>query len=536
MKNKTIWIIRNAILIGIVVTLLLAPVCLYAYQTSAGITYLLTSLLFAAPLVCALLIAQKRWVLTILLSLVMVFSITDTIMVAMFGNYINAGNVLAVFSTTASEGSHFVADSIRYLWYSIPCSVLFVCALYLRKYTTITQRTAVVGMIFSVLLVVDFVAIKVHYGYKDKITLRYFVDNRIWNRPPYNVPYQMIQAELLQRQRKYIADAANMSFNSRGGYSQYADKSTYVLAIGESCNYEHFSMNGTYFRETTPRLSKMSDAILYSDYYSTGCLTMWSVPQIVTRATPKEYELNYKEKSIFKPFQECGYKTFFVVSKMNLLGYEKYLSAGCDSLYNVDSDQRVIDVVDSLSQEYDRVMFVVEFLGNHHPYFNYTTEYDVYHPNINSDAKVKSDSLYINAYDNTVLYTDYVLFSMIENLKKQDGECAFLFVSDHGEGIGTTGGGHGGDCSPTKIEYHVPLLFWTSEKWQSAYPEKQNALVQHQYRPVNGDNVFYTMCGLANIELGEQYRADSLDITTTHLKDHPRYILVPDGKNVVEVE
>ena len=61
-------------------------------------------------------------------------------------------------------------------------------------------------------------------------------------------------------------------------------------------------------------------------------------------------------------------------------------------------------------------------------------------------------------------------------------------------------------------------------------------MLSHKNGPVNSDNIFYTMCGLADIELGEAYRVDSLDITNSNLKDHPRFVLAPDGKNVVKVE
>ena len=196
----------------------------------------------------------------------------------------------------------------------------------------------------------------------------------------------------------------------------------------------------------------------------------------------------------------------------------------------------IVNIVDSLSHMHNKLFIIVEFLGNHHPYYNYTEDFDVFHPNINSEPNADSDSLYINAYDNTILYADYILSTLIENLKKKNANGAFLFVSDHGEGVSKNGGGHGGNCAPTKIEYHVPMLVWCSDEWIDSHPVKYQTMLSHKNRPVNSDNIFYTMCGLADIELGEAYRVDSLDITNSNLKDHPRFVLVPDGKNVVKVE
>lgn len=89
------------------------------------------------------------------------------------------------------------------------------------------------------------------------------------------------------------------------------------MAVGESLRYNSLSLGG-YERETTPLLESLSNITLFSNYYSTANLTMYSVPQILTRATPDDFAQNYREKSIFKPFQECGFKTF-VICAGNLL-------------------------------------------------------------------------------------------------------------------------------------------------------------------------------------------------------------------------
>ena len=107
-----------------------------------------------------------------------------------------------------------------------------------------------------------------------------------------------------------------MSFGARKAKTE--GKEIYVLAIGESLRYSSLSLAG-YRRSTTPLLESLDNLTLFSDYYSTANLTMYSVPQIVTRATPDDFLLNYKEKSIVSPFKECGFKVFVIAA--NLLGY-----------------------------------------------------------------------------------------------------------------------------------------------------------------------------------------------------------------------
>ena len=88
------------------------------------------------------------------------------------------------------------------------------------------------------------------------------------------------------------------------------------------------------------------------------------------------------------------------------------------------------------------------------------------------EERMTSDSLLINAYDNSILYTDWVLSSIIDVIDQPDVVSSFVFVSDHGEHISKDGAGHGGNCSPLKEEYHVPFIFWWSEAYEVLHPEK----------------------------------------------------------------
>ena len=73
-----------------------------------------------------------------------------------------------------------------------------------------------------------------------------------------------------------------------------------------------------------------------------------------------------------------------------------------------------------------------------------------------------------NAYDNTILYTDYFLSRVIDFLERQaDGyEVAMLYVSDHGESLGENGLYlHGFPYSIAPPEQtRVPMLFWGSPR------------------------------------------------------------------------
>ncbi len=276
---------------------------------------------------------------------------------------------------------------------------------------------------------------------------------------------------------------------------------------------------------------------------------MLSVPMLITRATPENYDLNFAERSIVEPFRECGFKTFTIVSNTNLLSSETYLSDGVDSLIVVPNvvkdgdivsgDKTMIHIVDSLAQEHDKLFIMMQFLGNHSFYTNYEPDYDIYRPNANSctpSERAACDSLYVNAYDNSILYTDYILSSIIRKIDRPNTISAFAFISDHGEGITKEGGGHGGNCTPSKQEYHVPFIFWYSDGYATYYDDKVAWVKAHKAARINGDCMFYSVCDMAGITLDSAYAKPIWSVFSASFREHERKVLVPDGVTCIFVD
>ena len=104
-----------------------------------------------------------------------------------------------------------------------------------------------------------------------------------------------------------------------------------------------------------------------------------------------------------------------------------------------------------------------------------------------------------NAYDNAVLFTDWVLNELIGTLSAQHGVSWLYYVSDHGEnGAEATvlPWGHG---SLTTEVLHVPLLVWLSPEYQSARPRQSAALRAHVNTPMSADNTFHTLLDMAGL-------------------------------------
>jgi KDO II ethanolaminephosphotransferase len=70
----------------------------------------------------------------------------------------------------------------------------------------------------------------------------------------------------------------------------------------------------------------------------------------------------------------------------------------------------------------------------------------------------------INAFDNSVLYTDTVLDSVISELR--DKRAIIFYASDHGESIDEKKHLHGTPRNMAPPEqFRVPLLVWASDKY-----------------------------------------------------------------------
>jgi len=517
----------------LILFVLIAP-CILFSCLHKDFSFIFTSILFALPLVFLLTLLKHQYLKIVILSLACVLSLIEIAMVVDFDNFIVAGNILAILTTTKEESTSFIENNIDLILYYLPILICYIGVLLLWKKSASNYRLSSICLIVSIFLASAFILYKQVGFYNSNLTYRYYIENRVLNRPPYNGPYQIYNISKIQRMRRAIKESNHFSFHS---YRENvpSERETYVLAIGESMRYDNISLNGSYFRATTPELESLPNLVSYSDYYSAACLTMFSVPLILTRATPSYYNLNYKEKSIFLPFKENGFKTYGIVCH-NLLSYEEYLTAGVDSLFRVEADKDIPVIIDSLSNQYSKTFFIVQFLGCHSYYYNYEPSYDRYHPNINSDSQIKSDSLYINAYDNTILYADHILRSIIRSIDKPQTVASLLFTSDHGENITSTGGGHGGDCAPVKTEYHVPFICWYSDDYSIINPEKIANLKAHREEPVSSDNVFYSVCDMGNIILAKEYSKEEYSVFSGSFETHQRYILVPDGVNIIEVD
>src|SRR5439155_4441789 len=111
----------------------------------------------------------------------------------------------------------------------------------------------------------------------------------------------------------------------------------------------------------------------------------------------------------------------------------------------------------------------------------------------------------INAYDNSIAYTDHVLAQSIDWLAQRRGDYdgALLYVSDHGESLGENNLYlHGLPYALAPREQtHVPMLLWLAP---GAARSLQPACLQAQRSAAwSHDNLFHSVLGLIGVTASE---------------------------------
>lgn len=292
-----------------------------------------------------------------------------------------------------------------------------------------------------------------------------------------------------------------------------------VLVVGETARAENFSLNG-YGKNTNPKLSQQ-DILNFSQVSSCGTATAVSVPCMFSGMPRKEYEerLASHREGLLDIAQRAGYQVTWIDNNSGCKGT-------CDRVNQFKipepiqqkwcQDKECFDdiLIDSLKaylatipQDDNRPrLIVLHQMGSHGPayYKRVPAQFKVFKPTCDTNAiqGCSRDAL-LNSYDNTLLYTDYVLDSLIETLKNTTKyQTALWYLSDHGESTGESGMYlHGAPyaIAPTQ-QTHIPMLMWFSTVWKNQAKQQVKCLAQQGRQELSQDNLFPTMLSLLDVK------------------------------------
>jgi lipid A ethanolaminephosphotransferase len=294
-------------------------------------------------------------------------------------------------------------------------------------------------------------------------------------------------------------------------------KSLTVLVVGESARAENFGILG-YDRDTTPQLDKEAGLIAFTDVHSCGTETAVSVPCMFSNMGRKDYDASKakNEEGLLDVLKRAGIDVIWRDNQSGCKGT-------CDrvTLQDVSNlkdpalcansecrDEILLQGLQGFIDHLDKdTVLVLHQMGSHGPeYFKrYPKEYEHFTPVCESNAlnNCSRESI-VNGYDNTLVYTDHVLSSLIDVLRSNQDkvDTAMLYLSDHGESLGEYNlflHGTPYMMAPEQ-QKHVAMLAWFSDNYQKAYSVDTHCLQMSRDKPLSQDNLFHSMLGLLEVK------------------------------------
>jgi lipid A ethanolaminephosphotransferase len=307
---------------------------------------------------------------------------------------------------------------------------------------------------------------------------------------------------------------------------------TVVLVIGESARAQNFSLLG-YERQTNPRLEKRN-LLLMKSAQSCSTYTTRSLECMLShdpRASGLTHEIlpNYLHRSgqvqVLWRARNWGEPQLNFDSVLR----GKRLSDLCvapDCLH-ANQDETLLAGLESEIQQtkFNKQLIVLHQSGSHGPAYNqkYPADFSRFEPVCDTvDLKKCTPQALINAYDNSILYTDHLLDQLIELLERQtQRRTVMIYISDHGESLGEGGWYlHGApEILAPKEQKNIPFFVWASPSFSresgfNPIRAQTNTETIVAIGSVNGHHqIFHSVLGALGGK-SSAYRAD-LDIFQT---------------------
>lgn len=255
------------------------------------------------------------------------------------------------------------------------------------------------------------------------------------------------------------------------------DDTYVVFVIGETTRWDHMGILG-YDRDTTPKLSQEKNLVAFRGE-SCDTATKLSLRCMFVRegGAMDNPGRTLKEQNVFAVLKKLGFSSELFAMQSEVWFYNNTDADNYAFREQIGSEKRnqgkpVDDMllVPELKASIDRHpkgkhLVVLHTKGSHYLYSQrYPREFARYQPECMGVDDFCSKDQLINAFDNSVLYTDTVLDKVFDQLR--DKKAIVFFASDHGESIDENMHLHGTprEMAPPE-QFRVPMIVWASDKY-----------------------------------------------------------------------
>lgn len=309
-------------------------------------------------------------------------------------------------------------------------------------------------------------------------------------------------------------------------YASQARPRLLMLVVGETARAQNWGLNG-YTRDTTPALARwqqQGDLVNFPQVRSCGTNTHVSLPCMFSPLTREQGgDQTPTQENLLDVLQRAGLAVLWLDNQSGCKGIcervpnasirELQLQGLCEGgecfdeamLHGLDERIAALDPV----RRARGVVLVLHQMGSHGPAYSRRTSADrkPFMPECTSNTLSACPPEHlVNAYDNTIAYTDHFLDQSLQWLQRQASEGRYdtglVYVSDHGESLGEGGlylHGVPFAFAPDQ-QTHVPMVAWLSPAWQQRSGVRADCLRKQAAQPLSHDNLFHTVLGLMEVK------------------------------------
>ena len=434
------------------------------------------------------------------------FCAFQIVLLYLFGNSIIATDMFTnLLTTNPGEAGELLGN--------IYPSVVLVCVLYLpllwlaareiadKRYISRTTRLNI-GLTGAALFALGLIALWPAYRVSEQ---KHVLRDEIF---PLNVLYNLgLSGSEFRKSHNFNKTSEGFTFEARRT-AELPEREIYVYIIGEAARAMNWQLYG-YERETNPRLARMDDVVVFRNMLTQSNTTHKSVPLILSSVATAEHEELYRRKGLPALFNEAGFETWFISNQSPQGAMIDHLAHDAKHLIYIRSPRQDMQLLDEMRKILDRsdarkILFILHCYGSHFSYHQrYPREFARFLPDDDVAIAPQHRQILVNAYDNSILYTDHFLAETIDFLRSLKGtSSALLYCADHGEDLIDDRRERFLHASPTTTAYqlYVASLAWFSEDYRRCFPEKVAAAEANEKAPATTHALFHTMADMASIQ------------------------------------
>lgn len=430
---------------------------------------------------------------------------------------VSAYAIFAIIETTGAESVEFVTDQLSLFKFAV---ILFSLILPYWVFVRFVKNNAFndkkyINVIGGVLFIVALFVVNAAFTQGTK-----FLSSH---------PVCVVGNSAVQYSKFSESKAAMVSLDSFGKLHFGEEPQTYIVIVGESCAKNHMGIYG-YPRETTP-YAETDGWISFKDVVSPATHTL---PSLMASLRLDGGEDGTLDGTIVELFKASGFKTFWLSNQTAPKGSGNFLETitsfadercyinlsrkeGKSASYDTDL---LCYLDNALNDPAPKKVIFLHLLGSHMTYsLRYPRDFREFALDSTTGIALKkwhdANAIeHINHFDNSILYNDLFLHSVLGKMKNILGSAFVLYFSDHGQDVYDSRYMHGADANnPSKYMVEIPMYLWCSSKYKVLHPQVVDYLEKNKDKPYSTKTISGTIAKLAGI------RSKKIDVLPSFFSD-----------------